>query len=94
MKIIECVWKEQFIEKLERKHHVSTDEVEEVFRNEPRFDFVARGHVAREDVYWALGQTDAGRYLTIFFIYKRGGNAMPISARDMNAKERRRYEKK
>ncbi len=45
-------------------------------------------------MYWALGQTDAGRYLTLFFIYKRGGKAMPISARDMNAKERRRYAKK
>lgn len=94
MKIVECLWKEQFVEKLERKHQVSTDEVEEVFRNATRFDFVAKGHVAGEDVYWALGQTDAGRYLTIFFIYKRGGKAMPISARDMNAKERRRYGKK
>lgn len=94
MKIVECLWKEQFVEKLERKHQVSADEVEEVFRNFPRFDFVTTGHVAGEDVYWALGQTDAGRYLTIFFIYKRGGKAMPISARDMNAKERRRYGKK
>jgi uncharacterized DUF497 family protein len=94
MKIVECLWKEQFVEKLERKHQVSTDEVKEVFRNTPHFDFVAKGHVAGDDVYWALGQTDAGRYLTIFFIYKRGGKAMPISARDMNAKERRRYGKK
>jgi hypothetical protein len=94
MKIVECLWKEQFIEKLERKHRVSVDEVEEVFRNAPRFDFVAKGHVAGENVYWALGQTDAGRYLTIFFIYKHGGKALPISARDMNAKERRRYGKK
>jgi len=94
MKIVECLWGEQFVEKLERKQQVSTDEVEEVFRNLPRFDFVTKGHVAGEDVYWALGQTDAGRYLTIFFIYKRGGKAMPISARDMNTKERKRYGKK
>ncbi len=33
MKIVECLWKDQFVEKLERKHRVSTDEVEEVFRN-------------------------------------------------------------
>jgi uncharacterized DUF497 family protein len=94
MKIVECLWKEQFVEKLERKHQVFTDEVEEVFDNNPRFNFVAKGQVAGEDVYWALGQTDAGRYLTIFFIYKGGGMAMPISARDMNTKERRRYGKK
>jgi uncharacterized DUF497 family protein len=94
MKIVECLWKDQFVEKLARKHQVSTDEVEEVFRNSPRFDFVSKGHVAGENVYWALGQTDAGRYLTIFFIYKGDGMALPISARDMNAKERRRYGKK
>jgi uncharacterized DUF497 family protein len=94
MRITEFLWKDQFVEKIERKHHVSADEVEEVFCNAPRFDFVARGQVAEEDVYWALGQTDAGQYLTIFFIYKHGGKAMPISARDMNDRERKRYGKK
>ena len=94
MKIVECLWKDQFVEKLAQKHQVSIDEVEEVFRNKPRFSFIAKGKVASEDVYWALGQTDAGRYLTIFFIYKGDGIAMPISARDMNAKERKRYGKK
>jgi uncharacterized DUF497 family protein len=94
MKIVECEWKEQFVRKLWRKHQVSRDEVEEVFRNVPCFDFVAKGHVAGENVYWALGQSDGGRYLTIFFIHKTGGRAMPISARDMNAKERKRYGKK
>lgn len=94
MKIVQCLWKEQFVEKLEQKHQVSIFEVEEVFANSPRFDFVSNGNVEGENVYWALGQTDAGRYLTIFFIYKGGGLAMPISARDMNAKERRRYGKK
>ncbi len=75
MKIIQCLWKEQFVEKLQRKHQVSTDEVEEVFSNSPRFDFVSKGDVIGEDVYWALGQTDAGRYLTIFFVYKHLGLA-------------------
>lgn len=94
MNIIECLWKDQFVEKLAQKHQVSVDEVEEVFGNAPRFDFVSKGHVVGENVYWALGQTNAGRYLTIFFINKGGGMAMPISARDMNTKERRRYGKK
>jgi len=92
MRNLKCLWKKQFIEKLEQKHHVSKDEVEEVFENNPHIDFVAKGRVRGENVYWALGQTGAGRYLTVFFIYKGGGKAMPISARDMNAKERRRYE--
>lgn len=94
MKIIECVWKEQFVEKFEQKHDVFTDEVEEVFCNVPRFYFVAKGRIAGENVYRALGQTDAGRYLVIFFVYKRGGKALPISARDMDTKERKSYGKK
>ncbi|MEO7632680.1 MAG: hypothetical protein ABIU20_04735 [Blastocatellia bacterium] len=49
--MIECLWKDQFVEKLARKHHVSVDEVEEVFRNAPRFDFVSKGHVVGEKVY-------------------------------------------
>lgn len=40
------------------------------------------------------GQTDAGRYLIVFFIYKSPGSALVLSARDMDSKERRRYEHK
>lgn len=42
-------------------------------------------------MYAAYGQTDAGRYLTVFFIHKPGGRALIISARDMDGKERRQY---
>lgn len=94
MKIIECLWKEQFIEKLERKHQIATDEVEEVFHNAPRYGYIAKGHVKGENVYRTLGQTDAGRYLAVFFVYKQRGRALPVSARDMTPKERRRYEGK
>ncbi len=31
MKIVECLWKEQFVEKLERKHQVFTDESKRYF---------------------------------------------------------------
>jgi uncharacterized protein len=94
MKIVKCLWKQEFIVKLARKHSVSTDEVEAVFRNMPRYDFIAKGRAVGENLYRALGQTDAGRYLAVFFVYKRGRQALPISARDMDAKERRRYGKK
>jgi len=82
------------VEKLERKHHVSTEEAEEVFFNRPRFYFVERGHVAGEDMYVALVQTDSGRYLSVFFIHKPGNLALVISARDMDAAERRRHGRK
>ena len=94
MKIIECLWKEQFIEKLEWRHQIATDEVEEVFHNAPHYGYISKGRVKGENVYRALGQTDAGRYLAVFFVYKHRGRALPVSARDMTPKERRRYEGK
>jgi hypothetical protein len=48
------LWKEQFIEKLEHKHQVFTDEVEEAFRNALCFNFIAKGQIAGENVYLAL----------------------------------------
>lgn len=94
MKIIECLWKDQFVEKLAQKHQVSVEEVEEVFDGAPRYDFIAKGYHQGENVYRALGQTADGRYLAVFFVYKQGRMALPISARDMDAKERKRYGKK
>jgi hypothetical protein len=44
--------------------------------------------------YNALGRTESGRYLSVFFIRKLGNKALIITARDMNTRERKRYEKK
>ncbi|MDT5159069.1 MAG: uncharacterized protein QOC99_803 [Acidobacteriota bacterium] len=94
MNINNIVWLTQFVEKIERKHGVSADEVEEVFNNHPRFQRIERGDVAGENLYRALGQTDGGRYLAVFFIHKGRGGALVISARDASLKERRSYGKK
>ena len=56
--------------------------------------FVEKGDIPGEDVYSALGQTEAGRFLIVFFVYKKTKEALVISARDMDSKERRLYEKK
>jgi len=42
----------------------------------------------------ALGRTDAGRLLSILFIYKRTKEALILSARNMAGKERKQYGKK
>jgi len=42
-------------------------------------------------MYMALGRTDAGRYLAVLFIDKGNREVLPLSARDMAAKERKRY---
>jgi uncharacterized DUF497 family protein len=94
LKITGIIWLRNVINKLAQKHQVDQAEVEEVFRNRPRFQRVARGDVAGEDLYSAMGQTDTGRYLIVFFIYKRSREALVISARDMSSKERRHYGRK
>jgi uncharacterized DUF497 family protein len=50
--------------------------------------------VEGEHLYEALGRTDAGRYLAVFFIRKPADKALIISARNMTATERKRYGKK
>ena len=83
MKIIECLWKDQFVEKLAQKHQVSVEEVEEVFANAPRFNFLSNGNVDEEDVYWALGRTDAdGRGMIlddIFYLQRRRAGDADLS---------------
>ena len=91
MGIRNVIWLTQFVEKLERKHGVSTEEVEEVFNNRPRVQRIERGDVSGENLYRALGQTDAGRYLAVFFLYKGRAGALVISARDASERERRGY---
>jgi len=81
----------EVLEKLEVKHHVDADEVHEVLEGKPRIEFAQTGYIPGEDVYLALGQTQAGRYLSIFFIFKTDGTALVISGRDMAKKERPRY---
>jgi len=69
-------------------------EVEEVLVGKPKFRFVEKGDRKNEDVYMALGQTEAGRYLTILFIYKQTKEALILSARKMANKERKMYDRK
>ena len=93
MVIRKIIWKDQFVEKLEQKHAVSITEAEEVLNGDPHIRRVGKGRVRDEDVYSALGQTDAGRYLIIFYIRKVSGAILPISARDMDNAERKYYER-
>jgi len=95
LKILNIIWLQKIVDKLKQKHHVSIDEVEEIFPSSgTRFMFVEKGDIPGEDVYSALGQTEAGRFLIVFFVYKKTKEALVISARDMDSKERRLYEKK
>jgi len=94
MYIEEIIWLEEIVEKLWRKHGVDTHEVVEVLENRPRFRFVEKGHRPGENMYLALGQTESGRYLSVFFVYKLDQRALIISARGMKPSERNQYERK
>lgn len=93
MRIRGIIWLREIVDKLAAKHRVEPQEVEEVLANTTQFRFVEKGGRRREDVYIALGQSDAGRYLAVLFIYKKTREALILSARDMAAKERRQYGK-
>ncbi len=93
MRLREIIWKERFIEKLEDKHGVFTDEVEEIIFGKPHIRKAGKGHIKGEDLYVAYGKTENGRYLVVFFIRKEKIAALPISARDMTKLEKKYYER-
>ncbi|MGH9897987.1 MAG: BrnT family toxin [Pyrinomonadaceae bacterium] len=94
MHIDDFIWLPDVLDKLAIKHHVTQDEVEEIFFNRPKYRFIESGYRPGEDVYVASGQTYVGRYLNVFFIYKSNNEALILSARDMDQRERRQYEQK
>jgi len=94
MKISGIIWLASIVEKLYKKHSVAQEEVAEIFQSRPKIRFVESGLHEDEDVYAAMGRTSAGRYLIVFFVRKKTGQALIISARDMTPGEKKRYEKK
>lgn len=94
MRIEGFIWYRDIIDKILWKHNVTREEVEEVFENKPKFKLIEKGKIKKENLYSACGQTNAGRYLTVLFIYKQTKEALIVTARDMDSKERKNYGKK
>jgi len=94
MEVRDIIWVDAFVDKIWQKHHVKTEEVEEVLESSPKIRFIEQGDVKGENVYAAMGQTKGGRYLIVFFILKENKYALIISARDMSGREKKLYEKK
>ncbi|WP_089725499.1 BrnT family toxin [Candidatus Thiosymbion oneisti] len=94
MKIEGFIWYRSIIDKLLWKHDVTHEEVEELFNNSPKFKLVEKGKVKNENLYSARGQTNAGRYLAALFIYKKTKEALIVTARDMDPRERKNHGKK
>ena len=90
MRIEAIIWPEDKIEHI-AQHGVTPEEVEDVCFGKP---WVLRAKSEGESpVYYVLGQSEAGRYLYCVVIQFPDGNGYPVTAREMTAKEKRRYRK-
>jgi len=94
MNIRDIIWRAEVEDKIIRKHGVWSDEAEQALANRPHVRFMEQGHRPGEDLYAAFGQTDAGRYLTIYFLLKSQNTALIVTAREMTTKEIRAYGKR
>jgi len=93
-RITEIIWLDPVVAKLAWKHAVLPNEVEEVLKGRCRIFRWESGTVEGEDLYNALGETKAGRRLSVFFVRKAVSKALIVTAREMNQRERKRHEKK
>jgi uncharacterized DUF497 family protein len=83
-------WDEGNSSKNWERHQVIPDEAEQVFFNCPLIVRSDVAHSKAERRYYALGQTDAERWLFVAFTIRRNLIRV-ISARDMNRREREAY---
>lgn len=91
-KITGFQWDDGNLLKNWEKHGVTHLEAEQVFFNEPVIVEDDVKHSQDEPRWYGLGSTDAKRMLMVVFTI-RSTEIRVISARDMNRKERRAYEK-
>lgn len=80
-------WDRGNSQKIWDRHQVLPAECESIFFNQPLLVGDDLRHSTREEQFYALGRTDAGRLLFVVFTI-RGRLVRPISVRDMSRKER------
>ena len=85
MKISRLEWDDINLEHIINKHHVSPREVEDVCFG-PHYACSAK--YQRKAVY---GQASSGRYLLVILERLHKNDFRPITARNMNVTERRKY---
>jgi len=79
---------DHILEKIETKHGIFLEEVEEACLSDERH--VRRG---REGLYKVFSQTSAGRYILVVLVNLGEGNWRVATAREMTNSERRLYVK-
>lgn len=83
-------WDKGNLDKNRVKHKVTNEESEEVFANQPVRIFDDEVHSKGEKRYGALGKTNKGRRLTVFFTIRKN-RVRIISAHDQGRKDKRLY---
>lgn len=83
-------WDEGNLDKNWYLHQVSKGECEELFFNLPLIIAADTKHSQIEQRYYALGRTDANRWLFVAFTV-RNDLIRVLSGREMNQKESRKY---
>jgi len=87
VRISEFEWDDGNVLHLALGHGIGAEEAEEVFAVRPIFRKTKRGH------YAALGPSRSGRLLVIIFERKAKGVVRIITGWDMDAAERRHYQR-
>ena len=90
MRIKRFVWPEERVEHIAR-HGVTPEEVEEACSGKARTQQTKSE--GENPVYFVWGQTSAGRYLVCIVIRFPDGTGYPVTAREMDAKEKRMFRK-
>jgi len=88
MQIRHIVITEDVANKIERQHHVSDVEADELFFNPEEKPLIRRSSKGR---YVAFGRTLAGRHLTVVFRWVSEDTVKVVTARDMANKEKQYY---
>lgn len=81
---------DETLDKIERKHAVQWDEVEEACFQAPPALQPRRG---RDGTILIFSRTNAGRYLLIVLAGRGAGEWLVVTAREMTRTERRLYER-
>ena len=89
-KLVGFEWDMGNVDKNRTKHGVEDRECEEIFSNKPLIIFEDKSHSQQEERWGALGRTNNGRRLAIYFTI-RNNKIRVISARDQSQKDRAVY---
>lgn len=79
---VELLW-DDWNEEHVARHGVDPEEADQVARNVPRITHV------RDNLYRLIGQSDGGRFLTLYVAYYGGSQFYVVTARNATPTERR-----